>query len=134
MSVIDEVNSAAVVVRVANRDRTVEWFRETLGLAPVLVATDGAEHPIALYRVCGLNFAVWQLAPGVTRDRAENKRNSFVTMTHPDPRSAHDTLVAAGAEVGPVSGSEHHVFFYLHDPDGNRYEITSPPTASYADK
>jgi catechol 2,3-dioxygenase-like lactoylglutathione lyase family enzyme len=134
VSVIDEVNSTAVVVRVADRERTVMWFREVFKLEPVMAASDGADHPIALYRVCGLNFAVWQLPPGITRDRADNKRNSFVTMTHPDPRSARDTLVAAGADVGPVSGSEHHVFFYLHDPDGNRYEITSPPTASYADK
>lgn len=134
MSVIDEVNSAAVVIRVADRDRTVEWFREVCDLEPVMVANDGADHPIALYRICGVNFAVWQLPPGMTRDRADNKRNSFVTMTHPDPRSAHHALLAAGADVGPVSGSEHHVFFYLHDPDCNRYEITSPPTASYADK
>ena len=134
MSVIDEVNSIAVVVRVADRDRTVEWFREVFDLEPVMVANDGADHPIALYRVCDLNFAVWQLPPGTTRDRADNKRNSFVTMTHPDPLSAHEALVAAGADVGPVSASEHHAFFYFHDPDGNRYEITSPPTARYAAK
>lgn len=56
-------------------------------------------------------FAVWPLPPGVVRSREENNRNTYLVFTHPDPKGAHATLSAAGADVGPLTDSEHHSFF-----------------------
>jgi len=131
MGIADEFTSGSTVVRVADRDLAVEWFRDVLGLEPVLVASDGAAHPIAVYRLPGLQFALWQLPAGSTRSREDNRSNSFLSFTHPDPSAVHARLTMAHVDVSPLTGSEHHAFFYLHDPDGNRYEIASPPTARY---
>jgi catechol 2,3-dioxygenase-like lactoylglutathione lyase family enzyme len=124
MGITDEVISGSTVVRVADRDSAVEWFRRVLGLEPALVASDGVGHPIAVYRLGGLVFALWQLPAGSTRSRGENRRNSFLSFTHPDPRAVHAHLGRAGVDVSPLSESVHHAFFYFHDPDGNRYEIS----------
>jgi catechol 2,3-dioxygenase-like lactoylglutathione lyase family enzyme len=131
MGIADEVTSGSTVVRVVDRDRAVEWFRQVLDLEPVLVADDGVGHPIAVYRLAGLQFALWQLPPGSTRLREENRRNSFLSFTHPDPRAVHTQLATTRVDVSPFSESEHHAFFYFYDPDGNRYEIASPPTRAY---
>jgi catechol 2,3-dioxygenase-like lactoylglutathione lyase family enzyme len=126
-STLGEVFFASPLLRVADRDRTVEWFRTVLGLEPLVVGSDGAAHPFAVFAIGGMTFAVWQLPPGVVRSRDENDRNTYLVLTHPDPARAHAELVAAGADVGRLSESEHHTFFWFHDPDGNRYEIASPP-------
>jgi catechol 2,3-dioxygenase-like lactoylglutathione lyase family enzyme len=131
VGVADEVISGSTVVRVADRDRTLEWFRRVLGLEPALVASDGAGHPIAVYRLAGLLFALWQLSPGSMRSRDENRRNSFLSFTHLDPPAVHAELGRAGVDVSPLSESEHHSFFYFYDPDGNRYEISPPLTQPY---
>jgi catechol 2,3-dioxygenase-like lactoylglutathione lyase family enzyme len=131
MGIAGEVTSGSMVVRVADRDRTVEWFRRMLDLEPVLIANDGVGHPLAVYRLAGLQFALWQLPAGLTRLREENRRNSFLSFNAPDPRAVHARLAAAGVDVSSFSESEHHAFFYFHDPDSNRYEITSPPTRAY---
>ena len=63
--VLDEATSGGPLLRVANRDRTVEWFRAVLRLEPLVVASDGNDHPFAAFAVGGMHFAVWQLPPGV---------------------------------------------------------------------
>ena len=130
MSIADEFVRTSVVVRVAERDRTVEWFRRTLGLEPMMISADGADYQIATYRLANTNIVILQLSAGMTRDRADSDRNTFLALMHPEPRAIHAVLLAADADVGPLSGSEQHVFFFLHDPDGNRYEISSLPTTS----
>jgi catechol 2,3-dioxygenase-like lactoylglutathione lyase family enzyme len=125
-SIFDEVTLATPLLRVADRDRTVEWFRSVLGLEPLVVASDG-EHPFAAFAVAGSVFAVWQLPAGVMRSRDENDRNTYLALTHPDPKRAHAELAAAGVEVGRLTESNRHSYFWFYDPDGNRYEVASPP-------
>jgi catechol 2,3-dioxygenase-like lactoylglutathione lyase family enzyme len=125
-SIFDEVTLATPLLRVANRDRAVEWFRAVLGLEPLVVASDG-EHPFAAFAIAGMTFAVWQLPAGVVRSRDENDRNTYLAFTHPDPKRAHGELVAAGVDVGRLTESKRHSFFWFYDLDGNRYEVASPP-------
>lgn len=126
-STVDDATSGRPLLRVADRDRTVEWFSQVLGIEPLVVASDGAEHPFAAFMIGGMHFAVWQLPPGVVRSRDENDRNTYLVFTHPDPKRAHAELLAAGVDVGKLRESEHHSFFWFYDPDGNRYEISSTP-------
>jgi catechol 2,3-dioxygenase-like lactoylglutathione lyase family enzyme len=130
-SVLDEAASGGPLLRVANRDRTVVWFRTVLGVEPLVVASDGNDHPFAAFVVGGMHFAVWQLPQGVERSRDENDRNTYLVFTHPEPKRAHVELKAAGAEVDKLRESKHHSFFWFYDPDGNRYEISSPPKQAY---
>jgi catechol 2,3-dioxygenase-like lactoylglutathione lyase family enzyme len=131
-SVLDEATSGGPLLRVADRDRTVEWFQQVLGIEPLVVASDGPAHPFAVFMIGGMHFGVWQLPPGVVRSRDENDRNTYLAFTHPDPKRAHAELQAAGADVGKLRESEHHSFFWFYDPDGNRYEVSSPPKKGYA--
>jgi catechol 2,3-dioxygenase-like lactoylglutathione lyase family enzyme len=130
-STLDEATSGGPLLRVEDRDKTVEWFRQVLGVEPLVVTSDGADL-LAVYLIAGLRFAVWQLPPGVLRSREENDRNTYLVFTHPDPKRALTILRAAGADVGPLTESEHHSFFWFYDPDGNRYEICSPPKRPYS--
>jgi catechol 2,3-dioxygenase-like lactoylglutathione lyase family enzyme len=130
-SILDEATSGGPLLRVADRDRTVNWFRNVLGIEPLIVASDGADHPFAAFMVGGMHFAVWQLPPGVVRSRDDNDRNTYLVFTHPEPKRAYDALRASGADIGKLHESEHHSFFWFHDPDDNRYEISSPPKQAY---
>lgn len=129
-AILDEATSGEPILRVADVGRTVSWFREVLGVEPLIVAADG-DHPFAAFAIAGLTLAVWQLPAGVVRSHDENDRNTYLVFLHPDPSRVHSALKAAGADVGPLRESAHHAFFWFHDPDGNRFEISSPPNGSY---
>jgi lactoylglutathione lyase len=131
-SILDGATSGGALLRVTNRDRSVAWFRQVLGVEPLIVGSDGADHPFAAFAIAGLHFGVWQLPPGAERPRDENDRNTYLAFTHPDPKRVHAALQAVDADVGKLRESEHHSFFWFYDPDGNRFEVSSPPKQGYA--
>src|SRR5436309_10960966 len=58
---LDGVEMATVVLRVADLDRSVAWYSEKLGLTPLHRGADGNTPPYAVYDVSGIIVTVWQL-------------------------------------------------------------------------
>jgi catechol 2,3-dioxygenase-like lactoylglutathione lyase family enzyme len=116
---------AATIVRVRNVDASVAWFRDVLGVEPLHVGADGPEHPIAAFSLGGTIISLWQLPPGEERVRGDNRRNTYVALvTERDPATVRDELAGRGGDVGELQQSAGNDFFWFHDPDGNRWEIS----------
>ena len=131
-SVFEGARMVATILRVRDVAASVAWYRDVLGLEPLHVGADG-EHPIASFAVAGGTVSLWQLPPGVERDRADNDTNSYVVaVLDRDLAGCRDELVRGGVDVGQVRRSANFEFLWFHDPDGNRWELSRPVTAEFA--
>jgi catechol 2,3-dioxygenase-like lactoylglutathione lyase family enzyme len=121
------VRMVAPVLRVRDLAASVEWYSTRLGLTPLYVSPPDAVHPIASFQIAGAPVILWQLEPGVERDRADNGRNSHVVIVvESDLVPIHDRFVAAGVEATDVHPGSDNELFDLYDLDGNRFEISRP--------
>jgi catechol 2,3-dioxygenase-like lactoylglutathione lyase family enzyme len=125
--IFDDASVVATVVRVRNVAASVRWYREKLGLEPIHVGADGPDHPIATYAIAGSVVTLWQLPSGQARVAADNDRNTYVVVVIKDDlEPARQALIEKGVEVGEVRRSANNEFVWLHDPDGNRFELSRP--------
>ena len=125
--IFDGASMVTTIVRVRDIAASVVWFREKLGLEPIHVGSDGPDHPIAVYDIGGVVVSLWQLPPGQERVREHNDRNSYVcAVMNGDLEPVHRTLVERGVDVGEIRRSANHEFVWVHDPDGNRFELSRP--------
>jgi len=126
---LDDVEMATVVLRVADLERSVEWYREKLGLAPLHRGADGNTPPYAVYAVSGVIVTVWQLWEGQDRANENNDRNSYVILVYGgDIVALHQRLVAADVKTDAMRDSANNRFFWFYDPDNNRWEVSQPTT------
>lgn len=108
----------AVVLRVADFQAAVAWYREALGLSPVFAdATEG----LAVLGLQGCALTLWQ------RKReeailAEPAATAFPIFATDDAAAAHATLRARGVQVEALAEGDGVRFFGFFDPDGNRLE------------
>jgi len=124
---LDGVEMATVVLRVANLDRSIEWYREKLGLSPLHRGADGNTPPYAVYDVSGVIVTVWQLWDGQDRTNEDNDRNSYVILVYGgDIAALRQRLVAAGVNADELRESANNRFFWFYDPDNNRWEVSQP--------
>jgi catechol 2,3-dioxygenase-like lactoylglutathione lyase family enzyme len=122
----------ATIVRVRDVAASVEWYRDHLGLRPIHQGSDGPEHPIAAYAVGSGVITLWQLPPGEERRSEDNDRNSYVVLVmSSDLEEVRERLAGRGVAVGPLRRSANNEFFWCHDPDDNRFEISRPLTAEF---
>jgi catechol 2,3-dioxygenase-like lactoylglutathione lyase family enzyme len=125
--IFDDASVVATVVRVRDVAASVRWYREKLGLEPIRVGADGPDHPIATYAIAGSVVTLWQLPSGQARVAADNDRNTYVVVVIKDDlEPARQALIEKGVEVGEVRRSANNEFVWLHDPDGNRFELSRP--------
>jgi hypothetical protein len=101
-------------------------------LGPIHQSSDGPDHPIAAYTVGSGVITLWQLPPGQERRPDDNDRNSYVVMV-PDTElgEVRQRLAGRGVEVGPLQRSANNEFFWCHDPDDNRFEISRRLTSEF---
>jgi catechol 2,3-dioxygenase-like lactoylglutathione lyase family enzyme len=126
-SIFDHASMVSTVVRVRDVAASVAWYREKLGLEPIHTGNDGPDHPIAVYTIAGSVIALWQLPATQAREREDNDRNSYVVVVmNGDLETARRVLVDRGVDVGEVRRSANHEFVWLHDLDGNRFELSRP--------
>jgi len=126
---LDDVEMATVVLRVADLERSVEWYREKLGLAPLHRGADGNTPPYAVYDVSGVIVTVWQLWEGQDRANENNDRNSYVILVYGgDIVALHQRLVTAGVKTDAMRDSANNRFFWFYDPDNKRREVSQPTT------
>jgi catechol 2,3-dioxygenase-like lactoylglutathione lyase family enzyme len=129
-SVLDEVQIATVMMRVADLDRSVEWYRSKLGMETIHRGADGNTPPYAVYDVSGVVLTVWQLAPGVQRRAEDNERNSYVILVYGgDIARLREQLVARGVNADQMRDSANNRFFWFYDLDDNRWEVSQATTA-----
>lgn len=122
-----DASMAATIVRVRDVAASVRWYREKLGLEPVHVGADGPEHPIATYVIAGSIVTLWQLPPGQVRVAEDNDRNTYVVaVMNGELEPARQALIASGVDVGEIRRSANNEFMWLHDLDGNRFELSRP--------
>jgi catechol 2,3-dioxygenase-like lactoylglutathione lyase family enzyme len=121
----------ATLLRVRNVQASVRWYREKLGLEPLHVGVDG-DHPVAAFSIAGGVVSLWQLPPGETRSRADNERNTYVVaVMSEDIEPLRQRLDANGVDVSGLLRSENNEFFWFHDLDDNRFEISRPLTPEF---
>ena len=126
---LQQVQLATVVLRVADLERSVEWYRDMLGMSPIHKGVDGDTPPYAVYDVSGVIVTVWQLFPGQRRNAEENDRNSYViTVYDGDIVALRDSLVARGVKADEMRDSKNNRFFWFYDLDDNRWEVSQPTT------
>ena len=129
--VLSDATMLATIVRVRDVQASVHWYREKLGLEPLHVGADG-EHPIAAFSIAGGVVSLWQLPPGEARSRADNERNTYVVaVMSGDLEPVRQRLDANGVEVGDLRRTANNEFFWFHDLDHNRFEISRPVTAEF---
>lgn len=127
--IFDGTTMVTTIVRVRDVAASVAWYREKLGWDPICAGSDGPDHPIAAYAIAGGVVSLWQLPPGQSRDRRHNDRNSYVCMvTSGDLEAVRRTLVDRDIDIGEIRRSANNEFFWFHDLDGNRFELSRPIT------
>jgi catechol 2,3-dioxygenase-like lactoylglutathione lyase family enzyme len=125
--VFDGASMVSTVLRVRDVAASVAWYREKLGLDPVHVGADGADHPIAVFEIAGSTVSMWQLPAGRTRVLLDNDSNTYVVVVmNIDLETVRQTLLERGVEVGEVQRSANNEFLWFHDPDDNRIEVSRP--------
>lgn len=128
-SILLDVQMATVVLRVADLERSIDWYRDRLGMSPIHRDADGDTPPYAVYDVSGVVVTVWQLPPGQDRSAQDNDRNSYVILLYGgDIDALHKRLVTAEINVEPMRESANNRFFWFYDPDNNRWEVAQPTT------
>jgi len=126
----DEVLMATVVLRVADLDRAVEWYRDKLGMSLLHRGADGNTPPYAVYDLSGVILTLWELAPGQDRVADDNDRNTYVILVYGGDLVALRTeLVAAGVTADAARETTNNRFFWFYDLDDNRWEVSQPTTS-----
>lgn len=126
-NIFSDASMVSTVIRVRDVAASVAWYREKLGLEPIHVGNDGAEHPIAVYTIAGAVVSLWQLPPGQKRVRAESDRNSHVVVVMDgELEPLRGALINRGVDVGEVRRSANNEFVWFYDLDGNRFELSRP--------
>ncbi len=125
--IFDDASMVATILRVRDVAASVRWYRDKLGLEPIHVGDDGPDHPVAAYSIAGCVVSLWQLPAGHARAPEENDRNSYVVAVMPgDLEPVRQALIERGVDVGEIRRSAHNEFFWFHDLDGNRFELSRP--------
>jgi uncharacterized glyoxalase superfamily protein PhnB len=122
MGVFDGVSAGSVIVRVADVDAAVDWYRANFDIEPLYVGADG-EHRIAAYHLGNLVVSLWQLPADAGRPDADIA--TYPVFVTDDLDGAHDALLANGLTTTGIRQSATTRFFQVNDLDGNRWEFAA---------
>ncbi len=139
MPIVSVSRLDAVVLRVRNLDRAIDWYANTLGLTPA--HRDDATG-IAILQLDGAPLTLWRIpdaapdggdgndtgeATGVEGVRGEPPLSAHVAafpiFAVQDAEAAHAALQQAGVRVSPLREDLSVRWCEFTDPDGNRLEV-----------
>jgi hypothetical protein len=112
----------AIILRVADIDAAVQWYRANFEVEPLGVGADG-EHRIASYELGGLIVSLWQLPSGCT-SRPNTDVCPYPVFVTEDLDGSHEALVSKGLKTTGIRRSTFTRFFQTDDLDGNRWEFS----------
>jgi hypothetical protein len=122
MGLFNRVSMGAIILRVADVDAAVEWYRANFEVEPLRVGADG-QHRIATYALGGLVLSLWQL-PADCDDRPNTDVSAYPVFVTDDLDTAHHALVSKGLNTTGIRQSTITRFFQTEDLDGNRWEFS----------
>ena len=108
---------------VSDLERSIQFYRDGLGLTPAFDFRDDTGRRFGLYlHAGGRNFI--ELFEGALGERAENQSYRHICLEVDDIESTARTLRERGMEVSPVKlGKDESYQAWITDPDGNRIEL-----------
>lgn len=114
---------------VRDLDAAVTWYRDVLGLEPMVIGEE--RHRYAAYQL-GSSILVLEPVGSVPAEvQLGSPGSESVTVNlvvDRDPAEIREELLRRAVMCGQLMSSEHHAYFLMHDPDGNRFYVTRPVT------
>lgn len=118
------VHLAATTLYVRDLDAAVVWYREMLGLEPMVIGRDA--HGYAAYQI-GTSILVLEPLEAALESAPPGSESTTVNViVDRDPADAREDLLARGVKCGPMVVSPGFHSFLMRDLDGNRFYITRP--------
>jgi catechol 2,3-dioxygenase-like lactoylglutathione lyase family enzyme len=132
---------ATLTVRVRDVAAATRWYETVFGEAPIYQgidrSLDGKAEPISCFRLGGIKIWLSKMPVGRLRRTSDNDLGVTITFMTREPLAAlRRQLVERGAEtredeVKPDFPADENgirqgrdaEFFYIYDPDGNRFEF-----------
>jgi catechol 2,3-dioxygenase-like lactoylglutathione lyase family enzyme len=108
---------------VSNLERSIQFYRDGLGLTPAFDFVDENGRRFGLYlHIGGRNFV--ELFEGTLGKRAEGQSFRHICLEVDDIEETVRTLRGRGVEVSdPKLGKDQSWQAWIADPDGNRFEL-----------
>lgn len=108
---------------VSNLERSIEFYRDGLGLTPAFDFVDDQGRRFGLYlHAGGRNFI--ELFQGVLSEPAEKPSFRHICLEVDDIEATAQTLRQRGIEISEIKlGRDQSWQAWITDPDGNRFEL-----------
>lgn len=122
---------AATTLYVRDLDTAVAWYRESLGLEPMVIGRD--THAYAAYQL-GPSILVLEPIEAAMEPAPPGSESTTVNLViDRDPNQVREELIKRGVSCGRIVTSNFHSFL-MRDLDGNRFYITRPVTKDARDR
>jgi catechol 2,3-dioxygenase-like lactoylglutathione lyase family enzyme len=118
------VDLAATTMYVVDLDAAVSWYRNVLGLHPVMVGADA--HRYATFQVGGALVVLEPIEAAIEPAVPGAESTTINLIVNRDARKVREDLVNRGAECSEIVQSPHYNSFLLRDQDGNRFYVAQP--------
>ncbi len=126
VSPLGAISLAATTLYVRDLDAAVDWYRDMLGLEPMIVGRD--RHGYAAYQL-GPSILVLEPLEAAMEPAEPGSESTTVNLViNGDPASVREELLRRGVTCGRMVPSPNYQSFLIRDPDGNRFYVTRPTT------
>ena len=120
------ISLAATTLYVHDLDAAIDWYRDTLGLEPMVVGRD--QHAYAAYQL-GPSVLVLEPMEAAMEPADPGSESTTVNLViDRDPAPVREELLRRGVTCGRMVSSPNHQSFLMRDRDGNRFYVTRPTT------
>ena len=109
----------AVIVPVSDLTKSLQWYRETLGLEPRRVV----EGFLAVLGTGGVTHVCLYVPEAGTESPGYPQAGSFPNFRSDDLEATHRHLTERGVRCTGIGGGGGVAFFTCYDPDGNRIDV-----------
>ena len=124
-SPLGTIEMSATTFYVADLDAAVAWYRDVLGLEPVMSGSDTERFATYLF---GASFVVLEPLTAALEPSPPGTESTTVNvLVDRDPTEVREALLARGVRCGPVVMSQ-YCSFLMRDLDGNRYYVARART------
>ncbi len=108
------------VLRVTNLERSVDWYRNVLGMKPVY-----RDFSYRLVNMVGENnqqLTLWEALDKKTVITS-SIHGIYPVLATPNAVTCREEMLQHGASVGPIEQEEGLVLFWVNDPDNHRIAV-----------
>ena len=125
-SPLGSIELAATTLYVSDLDAAIGWYRDKLGLEPVMAGSDTERYASYLF---GASFVVLEPVTAALEPSPPGAESTTVNvLVDREPAEVRDELLGRGVRCGPLVTSRHYRSFLMRDLDGNRFYVARPVT------